>query len=452
MMLSTDDLASRLAVHAVTRESTSATEAEKARVVLSDAVIQGLITAHNSFGRQTSPSESSIAAFVDNAPVGDSVVIGHTKLLNLDDAVFVNSALIHMRLTDDAHPYSLVHPGSIVVPTALAIGAQRGVEYDVFVRSLIAGYRTMNDLALPVAGAVAARGLRNTAVFGPGAAAMTAASLFGLNQDRARLALMLALGSSGGSLQAFHGGTNEWRVQPGLATRVGIAAARFAEGASAEDLRRAEHSIEGPGGVYESLIGDAEKSLNGERDGLLEITHKLHATCGANQGAAETFASLQHAHGWTLADIAHIDISLDYSAYNYPGTNSYGPFTIEGGFLSRPLAIAAILLTGDRWLTDNTFRNALDDAQLDHALRCVQSRPREAGEPGHPQSARVTVTLADGTTVGNNGLSVIDALRVPDMDARLASVPPSNRERAVSFWAALNADSPPGPADLVKRL
>lgn len=453
-MAPTTDMLSTLARLATSGRRLDAAERAKIRVVVTDAILQALAlsASHRSVpAGDASSSFGSLRRFARSAPPGGSGVLFGGDRIGAEDAAYVNSTLIHSRLTDDAHPGVLLHPGAVVIPVALALGEERRRDGEDFMQAVAAGYRVMGALAAPVAELTAARGLRNTAVFGPAAAAATAARLLEFDEQRAAAAVMFALGSSGGTLQALRTGSSEWRIQPGMAARIGIAAARIAESADTSDLVFADRAIESDAGFYASYVPDfTEDELHGtEVDGLLGVTHKEHATCGANQLAVESFAALREQHGWAPQDIVSIEIELEPAGYEYPGCNSTGPFTDGGGFLSRPLAIAAIALTGARVLTEASLQTALADRRLGELMSRVHSRPRSGGSPRHPQLATVTVTTSDGAEYRDDGERALGAFTLPDMARRIGELPDPESGRVRAVWEALRSPRTSAPADLV---
>lgn len=454
-MTYTPDILRQVAHVATSRRPLDGAELAKVRVVVTDAVLQALglsVAQRRQPNGEASSAYRTMLRLAASAPAGVAGVLSGGPRVGAEDAAFVNATLIHARLTDDAHPGVLLHPGAIVIPTALALGEERGCGGEDFIQAIAAGYRVMALVAAPVAARTAARGLRNTAMFGPAATAATAARVMGLDERRTAAAVAFALNSSGGTLQSLRTGSAEWRIQPGMATRLGIAAARVAESAESSDLDVADRAVEGDVGFYASYVQDWRPDHLAdapEIDGLLGVTHKVHATCGANQLAVESFAMLRERRGWGPEEVTRVDIELEQAGYDYPGCNSTGPFSDGGGFLSRPLAIAAILLTGDRVLTERSLAAALADPRVGDVMTRIDSRPRRDGNPRHPQLATVTVTTVDGSEHRDDGESALAAFTLPDMDGRIAELPDPERTRARAVWEMLRTAPSASPAEIM---
>lgn len=393
----------------------------KVRLVVADALWQAV-------GAQELPVARSARALARTASAGAASVVGVGRGVPAETAALANAALVHARLTDDAHPGALAHPGAVVVPTVLALAEETNAAGIALVRAIAAGYRTFGLLAAPAAETVAARGMRNTSVFGPSAAAVAAADVLGLGPRRTLAALMIAASASGGTLQAFRAGSPEWRLQPGLAAQVGIGAARWAAVADEGDLDYPAHALEGPGGLYETLgVGVRARSrltvdagaTDAARDGLLGATFKRHATCGANQVPVEVMAELVSGGALSVGEIERVDVTLARAAHDYPGCGDRGPFTAESSFLSRPLALATTVLTGGGALTNEGIAAALGDARLPALVARVHSHVYPDGERRHPQEADVRIALRDGRVLVGNGATVLDRFREPDPHERV---------------------------------
>jgi len=98
------------------------------------------------------------------------------------EAALANGVLAHADETDDSHAPSLSHPGCAVVPAALAVGEQLGIDGTHFLRAVALGYdvgpRVTMCLGVPALSRAAHRSSHSIAgVFGAAAAAGCAASL-----------------------------------------------------------------------------------------------------------------------------------------------------------------------------------------------------------------------------------------------------------------------------------
>jgi 2-methylcitrate dehydratase PrpD len=111
-----------------------------------------------------------------------ATVVGSDVLCGPIEAALANGVLAHADETDDSHAPSLSHPGCAVVPAALAVGEQLGIDGMHFLRAVALGYdigpRVTMCLGVPALSREAHRSSHSIAgVFGAAAAAGCAAGL-----------------------------------------------------------------------------------------------------------------------------------------------------------------------------------------------------------------------------------------------------------------------------------
>jgi len=111
-----------------------------------------------------------------------ATVIASDVLCGPIEAALANGVLAHADETDDSHAPSLSHPGCAVVPAALAIGEERGIDGMHFLRAVALGYdvgpRVTMCLGIPALSRELHKSSHSIAgVFGAAAAAGCAAGL-----------------------------------------------------------------------------------------------------------------------------------------------------------------------------------------------------------------------------------------------------------------------------------
>src|SRR5262245_35978517 len=111
-----------------------------------------------------------------------ATVVGSDVMCGPIEAALANGVLAHADETDDSHAPSLSHPGCAVVPAALAVGEQRGIDGTRFLRAVALGYdvgpRVTMCLGVPALSREAHKSSHSIAgVFGAAAAAGCAAAL-----------------------------------------------------------------------------------------------------------------------------------------------------------------------------------------------------------------------------------------------------------------------------------
>jgi 2-methylcitrate dehydratase PrpD len=179
-------------------------------------------------GTQLGPGQVAIRFARAHAGEKVATVIGSDVVCGAMEAALANGMLAHSDETDDYSPVG-THPGSAVVPAALATGEQFGIDGTRFVRSVTLGY----DIAGRVAAALGGQSFNHdghkaihgfTGTFGAASAAGSAA---GLNAQQMRWLLDYASQQASG-LAAWQRDTEHIQksfVFAGMPARNGVTAA-----------------------------------------------------------------------------------------------------------------------------------------------------------------------------------------------------------------------------------
>jgi 2-methylcitrate dehydratase PrpD len=162
-----------------------------------------------------------------------STVICSDILCGPMEAALVNGVLGHSDETDDAHAPTLAHPGVAVVPAALAVGEQFGIDGGQFLRAVVLGYDVGTRVVLTMGGAsVQTEEHRSThSIMGIFGAAAAAASAANLNPQQMRWVLDYTAQQSSG-IAAWQRDTQHIEkgfVYAGMPARGGVTAALLVE-------------------------------------------------------------------------------------------------------------------------------------------------------------------------------------------------------------------------------
>jgi 2-methylcitrate dehydratase PrpD len=132
----------------------------------------------------------------------------------------------HVLDFDDTYAPGLAHLSAATAPAAVVLGAELGTDVGAVLDAYAAGFEAMGALARACHPALYDGGWHPTAVCGTAGAAVAAARLLGLDRQRTRTAIALALLRAGGLRAAF--GSDGKALQVGLAAAAGVQAARLA--------------------------------------------------------------------------------------------------------------------------------------------------------------------------------------------------------------------------------
>ena len=114
-------------------------------------------------------------------------VIGTRMVTSPANAALANGMFGHADETDDTHPPSLTHPGTSVVPAALAIGESRNLPGEQVLRAIVLGYDICSRLLLSLKPMPFLRSGHHAGAFGQAfGAAAAAGALLGLDARQVR--------------------------------------------------------------------------------------------------------------------------------------------------------------------------------------------------------------------------------------------------------------------------
>lgn len=171
--------------------------------------------------------------------------------LDLKRRVLLMGALTHITETDDLHRASVTHPGCVVVPAALALGAKLNSTPQQILTAILHGFEAMCRIGSAV-GPMHYKVWHNTATCGPFGSAMAAATLLGLDEDQTMHALGNAGTQSCGFWQFMETGAMSKHLHAGRASESGLLAAELA----AHGFSGPPQILEGEKGLFAGMCPD----------------------------------------------------------------------------------------------------------------------------------------------------------------------------------------------------
>ncbi len=320
-------------------ENLPAPVVEKARTCLLNAYGMAL----NGHATAFAPVARRMALEVGGDLPQGVTLLGDGRRTAMAGALVANSALFHGRAQEDT--CGAAHFGTILVPLLTALAETRGCPLDRLIPALVAGYEAGGLLEAAFAGQTTPAGFRSTATYGAVAAAAGASRMLGLDAPTTAAAIAIAVSFTGGVLQSFADGTDEWRYQPGVAAHNGLVAAELARAGAVP----APHAIEGKAGLARAFARtDAPADLAatlGTDWATLRVTFKPYPVCAFNQTPVTGALALRE----TLAGTAPTAVRVRMNPYEtgYAGMDAVGPFnSISGTLMSIPFCIATTLVHG----------------------------------------------------------------------------------------------------------
>jgi 2-methylcitrate dehydratase PrpD len=334
---------------------------------------------------------------------GSCRVLGVADGRDAEVAALVNGGLSHIVEMDDLDRGSVVHPGTVVIPAALAAAEAVEASGRRFLFAVIAGY----EAAIRVGEAVGRSHYRywqNTATCGAFGAAAAAGIVYGLDAERMTWALGNAGSVAGGLWQFNHDGAMTKHLHAGRAAANGLLAARLA----LRGFTGACEILEGPQGLFAAMSSDAQPSrvTAGLARGLgargcgwkiAGVSIKPHASCRHTHPAVDAVLDLRKRIGADPNNVRRIRVETYGTALQV--TDAPNPTNAYQAKFSLQFCTAQALLHGHVAVRDFDA-----DRLTDPAIREFMTRIELAVDPaidaGYPSvwSARVTAELADATT------------------------------------------------------
>jgi 2-methylcitrate dehydratase PrpD len=91
-------------------------------------------------GSTLKPGQLAIRYIKEQGGKDEAHIAGTNLVTSAVNAAFANGMMAHADETDDSHTKTLVHPGSAVVPAALAMSEREGADGESFLKSVVVGY------------------------------------------------------------------------------------------------------------------------------------------------------------------------------------------------------------------------------------------------------------------------------------------------------------------------
>jgi 2-methylcitrate dehydratase PrpD len=337
--------------------------AEKAKVCLLNAYGMGL----NGYDTPYAPVARAAAVALDGEIADGATLLGDGRRTTISGACLANSALFHGRAQEDT--CGAAHFGTVLVPLLTAMIEARHYPMMRLLPALVAGYEVGGLLEKTYAGRTTPSGFRSSAIYGTIAAAAAAGKLMDLKEMQLAAALSNAVSFTGGVLQSFSDGTDEWRYQVGVVARNGLLAAELAHAGSIA----APHAFEGRTGFIASFArADGElpalADLLGREWATLRVTFKPYPVCAFNQTPVTAALGLREELG--SAAIRSIRVRMNPFETGYAGMDATGPFnSISGTLMSIPFCIATTLIHG---VPDMRRMTTYNDAAVNDLINCVE--------------------------------------------------------------------------------
>ena len=320
------------------------------------------------------------------------------------EAAMVNGMLAHSDETDDSHAPSHCHPGSGIVPAALATGEQFGITGTHFLRAVTLGWDVGTRVTMTLGGVAwenethrSTHSIANT--FGASAAAGCAARL---NAQQTRWLLDYAAQQASGTLawQRDSEHIEKSLVFAGFPARNGVSAALLIQlGATgvgdifsgADNFLLAQSSKGGPEGLIDKL---------GERYEIVRTNIKKWSVGSPIQAVLDAIEILQKRHPFEASQVSTVVVHLGTSAAKTVNNREIPDINVQH------LAAVMLLDKTVSFRAAHDLERVHDPAVLRERAK-VQLVPDAEMERNLPRrDTLVEITLNDGTRLSERVTAV----------------------------------------------
>jgi 2-methylcitrate dehydratase PrpD len=435
----TDPLSLELArwFAALDRRSLPAPQRELAALRVLDTV--GLL-----LGGAGTEAASIARTYAQRQGGGRAAIVASGQSATAGWAAFANGVAAHCWDFDDTFPDSVVHPGSIVVPTALAIGEEVGASGADVLIAIAGGYEIAARLGSAAERRLHNRGFHASGVFAPIVAAFVAGRLMRLPPEATASAVGLA-GSMSGGLMAFlqDGSWSKW-LHFGWGNLGGTVAA----GLAADGFRGPLGALNGRHNLYAAFVGDPPPDLDALLVGLgtewrnEAALFKLYPCAHVIHAYIDLALKLRHSLGIDHQQIRRVSLKVAPWAVPIvcePVAEKTHPATTMQAIASLPFSVAAAFADGRVGI------ETLEDTSRARADVCALATRTDyeiADLPGF--AGELTIETTDGLIHASSGEAAeADAGRLAAKFTALAAraLPPETIDQAIEAILAL-ADAP----------
>ena len=313
-------------------------------------------------------------------------VVGASSRSPARAAALVNGATSHALDYDDTHFAHIGHASVAVIPAALAVAEEVGVDGVAFAEAALIGLEASVRFGVWLGRDHYQQGFHMTGTAGAIGATLAAAKLMDLNAEQTGDALGLVASRAGGIKAQF--GTMGKPMNAGYAAANGVEAVRFAR-AGMTSNPGALDGLNGFAATHHGACDDTAWKGNG-RDWLFEtVSHKLHACCHGTHAMIEALRQIDaadpqrvevyvHPSWLTVCDIAEPRTGLEAkfslrlcAAMALTGwdTSALGTFSDTACADAELVSLLdRVQIAGDDTLAETAARVRIDGVEAEHDL------------------------------------------------------------------------------------
>ncbi len=386
-----DTLSSRLADFLVgTRyDDLSAAVIQQAKKVLLD------LTGVSLAGYHLMPFPKMVVDYVcELAGKPEATLIQQKRKVPAIHAALANASCAHALDMDDGHRFSASHPGTVIIPPAIAAAELTGADTKQILTGIVLGYEIMIRVGRAINPSSLARGFHITGITGTFGAAAAIAKIMDLSHEQTVAALGIAGLQSAGLIQLNHEveGSMVKPINPARAAESGLLACLLAQKGAQGPLQ----IFEGEDGYLKAYSDEMKKDILTQDLGsdyeISKVYFKLYAACRHAHAAIDAASLALAKSGLSIDAIDSIVVETYPNAVRLSGIpQATSP---SGGRFSIAFSVALVLIKQSGGADQYSEEN-VQDQNIQSLANKVQLRATERWERVYPQKRGATVTVYD---------------------------------------------------------
>jgi 2-methylcitrate dehydratase PrpD len=356
-------------------------------------------------GSQIPSSRIMIEVVKELGGTKESSIVGERMKVSCTNAALANGTMAHASDYDDDHRSATMHPGSAVVPAALALAEREGCEGPRLIEAVVAGYEVICRVGEAFLGTQYHEGFHPTGACGVFGAAAAAAKILKLPPKEIIWAFGIAGTQASGLEEWKSDGTWIKRMHPGKAAQSGILAALLAK-----------KGYTGPATIFEGKYGflnafsfertyDARKITEGLGEVFIghETAFKPYPCCRFLHQVIDGVLDMVKQNQLMPGDIKEVRVrtfKVGIDTLMKPEERRYRPKTIVDAQFSIPFVVGAAVVRRRISLSEFTEESIRDPEILEIASR-VKGEEDPEYTRGYPAKfpTSIEMELDSGTSL-----------------------------------------------------
>ena len=324
----------------------------------------------------------------------EATIIQTKKKFPAVNAAFANAACAHALDMDDGHRFAALHPGTVIIPAAIAATELSGANTKDLICGVVAGYEVMIRIGMAISLSSLSRGFHITGITGPYGAVAAAGKIMGLSRDEIIGAFGLAGLQASGLIQVNHEieGAKVKPINPARAAMSGLLSSILAQ----KGARGPLCIFEGEDGYLKAVADEVKTDLLtqdlGQKFEILNVYLKLYAACRHAHASIDAALKAYRENPIDLGGISKISIETYSAAIRLSGiTNATTP---SAGRFSIPFSAALALIKQDAGADQYSEENIRDQG-IQSLAQKVHLSVGNKWEKLYPTKRGATVSIID---------------------------------------------------------